>query len=304
MELRHLRYFLAVAEELSFRRAAERLHLTQPSLSEQIRQLEAEIGARLLDRDTHRVSLTPAGRNFMDNARRILHEAEDAGRMARRIAQGEAGQFSIGFVASLGHGLLPGILRAYREKYPDVELRLTEMDTTQQIEALHAHQLDLGFVGLGLASKEITDLELATIREERLVAVLPQDHPLIAHGRHGTKPLPLSALAKERFLLGSRQNAPVYNPWLIVLCQQAGFQPHVVQEIGQPVTVLNYVAAGLGITILPAQFSRLSTVGVSFIPLARPVPRYRYCAAWSPKNKHSALVHFIEIAKQVARKLK
>jgi len=304
MELRHIRYFLAVAEELSFRRAAERINITQPSLSEQIRQLEAEIGARLLERDTHRVSLTAAGRAFVANSHRILREVEDGTRVARRIAQGEAGQLSIGFVASLGHGLLPSILRAYREKFPDIELRLAEMDTTQQIEALNAHQLDLGFIGLGLPSEEIADLQLDTIREERLVGVLPQDHPLVAKGRYRTKPLPLSALAKERFLLGARQSAPVYNPWLIVLCQQAGFQPHVVQEVGQPVTVLNYVAAGLGVTILPAQFSRLFTVGVRFIPLARPVPRYRYCAAWSPQNQHTALLHFKEVAQQVARKLK
>lgn len=178
------------------------------------------------------------------------------------------------------------------------------MDTTQQIVALNAHQLDLGFIGLGLPSKEIGDLQLATIREERLVAVLPQDHPLVTTKRYLTKALPLAALAKERFLLGARLSAPVYNPWLIVLCQQAGFQPHVVQEIGQPVTVLNYVAAGLGVTILPAQFSRLSTVGIRFIPLARPVPHYRYCAAWSPKNKHSALIHFMETAQKVAQKLR
>lgn len=304
MELRHIRYFTAVAEELSFRKAAERLNVTQPSLSEQIRQLEAEIGARLLDRDTHHVALTAAGRSFLESAAKILREAEDGSRTARRIAQGETGQLSIGFVASLGHGLLPGILRAYREKFPDVELRLAEMETTQQIEALNAKQLDLGFVGLGMPSKEITDLELLTIREEKLVAVVPQDHPLATSVRYRKKALPLAALAKERLLLGARQNASLYNPWLIVLCQQAGFQPHVVQEIGQPVTVLNYVAAGLGVTILPAQFSRLPTVGVRFLPLAKPVPSYRYCATWSSQNKHSALSHFIEIARQVARKLK
>jgi DNA-binding transcriptional LysR family regulator len=301
MELRHIRYFVAVAEELSFRRAAQRINVTQPSLSEQIRQLEAEIGARLLDRDTHHVALTPAGRNFLESCRRILREAEDGMRVARRLSKGEAGQLSIGFVASLGHGLLPGILRAYREKFPDVELRLTEMDTTPQIEALNARQLDLGFVGLGLPTEEISDLELVTIREEKLMAVLPQDHPLANKGR---TTLPLAALAKEQFIFGARQTASFYNPWLIVLCQQAGFQPHVVQEFGQPVTVLNYVAAGLGVTILPAQFSRMSTVGVKFIPLARPAPSYRYCATWSPENKHSALGHFIEIARKVARKMK
>ncbi|MEZ0299865.1 MAG: LysR substrate-binding domain-containing protein [Candidatus Methylacidiphilales bacterium] len=317
MELRHLRYFVAVAEELSFRRAAERINVTQPSLSEQVRQLEGEIGARLLERDTHHVSLTAAGRSFLESCRRVLREVEDGTRMANRIARGEAGRLSIGFVASLGHALLPAVLRAYREKFPDVELQLHELDTTQQIDALNAHQLDIGFIGLGLPTQEITDLQLDTLREEPLVAVLPKGHALLRHAeraesepgandrsRRRIEMLPLSALAKERFLLGARHNAPVYNPWLIVLCQQAGFQPHIVQEAGQPVTVLNYVAAGLGVTILPAQFSRLYSVGLRFIPLAPPVPKYRYCAAWSPQNTHSALVHFRETAQIVARRMK
>ncbi len=296
-----MRYFVAVAEELNFRRAAERIHLTQPSLSAQIRQLEEEIGARLLDRNTSRVLLTPAGSRFLEDSRRILHDAQDSIRMAQSIAGGKAGQLSIGFVSSLGHGLLPSVLRAYRRRFPKVELRLTEMDTTQQIEALNAHRLDLGFIGLGLPSDGINDLQMTTVCEESLVAVLPQDHPLASRKGRPVKTIKLSALAKEQFILAARQSAPIYNPWLVVLCQQAGFQPHIAREVGQPVTVLNYVAAGLGITVLPAQFKHLSTVGVSFIPLASPVPRYRYCAAWSPKNPHSALNHFVEIAKEVGR---
>lgn len=303
MELRHLRYFVAVAEELNFRRAAEKVHVTQPSLSAQIRQLEEEIGARLLERDTHRVALTPAGRNFLEGCRGVLRDVEDCTRSTQRIARGEAGQLSIGFVASLGHGLLPGVLRTFRQKFPGIELRLVEMDTTQQIDALTARRLDLGFIGLGLPT-EISNLQLATVAEERLVVVLPQDHPLAPKGRGTPRPLPLSALAGEPFLLAARQSAPLYNPWLLVLCQQAGFQPNVVQEAGQPVTVLNYVAAGLGITILPAQFGRLSTVGVSVVPLSRQVPSYRYCAAWIPENEHPALANFVAAAKAAGRALK
>lgn len=300
MELRHLRYFEAVAEELNFRRAAQRLNVTQPSLSMQIRQLEEEMEARLLERDTHRVSLTPAGRHFLEDCRRILRDAADSTRNAQRISRGETGQLSIGFVASLGHGLLPRVLSAYRKKFPGVELRLTEMDTTQQIEALIARRLDLGFVGLGLPA-ESSDLQLTLVAEEKLVAVLPQDHPLAQRGGRPAKSIRLRALSGEKFLLSARQNAPIYNPWIIALCQQAGFQPHEVQELGQPVTVLNYVAAGLGVTVLPAQFSRFSTVGVSFVPLTAPAPTYRYYAAWSPKNQHSALHHFVEIAREKAR---
>jgi len=295
MELRHLRYFEAVAEELSFRRAALRLNVTQPSLSTQIRQLEEQVGARLLERDTQRVSLTPAGRQFLEDCRRILRDADESARRAARVFRGEIGHVSIGFVASLGHGLLPSVLCAYRRRFPEVDLRLAEMDTTQQIDALTARRLDLGFIGLGLP-KETSDLRLALVAEEKLVAVLPQDHPL---GRKD-KTLRLRALAGERFLLGARQNAPIYNPWVIALCQQAGFQPCDVQETGQPVTVLNYVAAGLGVTLLPAQFSRLPTVGVRFVPLAKPAPVYRYYAAWSPRNETTALLQFLKVAREVS----
>jgi len=249
MELRHARYFVAVAEELNFRRAAERLHLAQPSLSTQIRLLEEDVGVQLLERDSHKV------------------------------------------------GLLPSVLRLFRQRFPDVQLLLSEMDSTAQIEQIAGNRIDLGLIGLGLP-KDIPELEIVVVAEERLVAAIPQDHPL---ARKSHKSIPLRTLADERFLLGSRVNAPVFNPWIIVLCQQAGFQPNVVQESGQPMTVLNYVAAGLGVTILPAQFSRLVTAGVCFIPLARPTPGYRYCAARMRSNRNPAVANFIRITREVGK---
>jgi len=304
MELRHLRYFLAVAEELNFRRAAARLHLAQPPLSTQVRQLEEELGVRLLERDSHRVALTAAGQVFLENCRRILRDTDDAVDAARRAARGETGRLAIGFVASLSQGVLPAVLRAYRQRYPDVLLTLAEMDSSQQIEALAARRLDLGFVGLGLP-RETPDLEMTVVAEERLVAALPQEHPLVRRPR---KTLPLRLLANERFYLASRTNAPIFNPWLIVLCQQAGFQPNVVLETDRPATLLSYVAAGFGVTILPAQFSRLVTPGVVFVPLARPVPGYRYCAAWRRESamhpRMPVLERFIAVAREVAGKRK
>ena len=295
MELRHARYFVTVSEELNFRRAAERLHLAQPSLSTQIRLLEEDVGVQLLERDSHKVELTPAGRSFLEGCRRLLQDAEDCGRTARRIARGESIPLSLGFVPSLAHGFLPRVLRLFRQRFPDMQLFLTEMDSTAQIEQIAGHRIDLGFIGLGLP-KDIPELEIVAVAEERLVAAIPQDHPLAHKSR---KAIPLKALANERFLLGSRVNAPVFNPWIIVLCQQAGFQPHVVQESGQPITVLNYVAAGLGVTIVPEQFSRLVTAGLRFIPLARPTPRYRYCAARMRNNRNPVVEYFIQIAREV-----
>jgi DNA-binding transcriptional LysR family regulator len=297
MELRHARYFVAVAEELNFRRAAVRLHLTQPSLSTQIRLLEEDVGVQLLARDSHKVELTPAGRSFLEGCRRLLQDVDNYGRTARRVARGESVPLSVGFVPSLAHGLLPRVLRLFRQRFPDVQLFLSEMDSTAQIEQIAENRIDLGLIGLGLP-KDIPELEIIAVAEERLVAALPQDHPLAQKPR---KSISLKALADEHFLLGSRLNAPVFNPWIIVLCQQAGFQPHVVQESGQPITVLNYVAAGLGVTIVPEQFSRLISAGVCFIPLARPTPRYRYCAARMRKNRNPVVEHFIQIAREVGQ---
>lgn len=302
MELRHLRYFLAVADELSFRGAAEKLHVAQPSLSSQIRLLEEEIQVRLLERDTHRVTLTAAGRSFLESCRRTLRAIDDDTRTAQSIAHGEAGRISIGFVASLGLGLLPGILRDYGRRFPKIDIELTEMGSSEQIKALHEHRLDLGLIGLGLTSEEISDLSVATVVEENLYAFVPQDHPLDKAARRATKPMSLSKLAKESFLFAARSSAPVFNPWLVVLCHEAGFQPHIRQEAGEPITVLNYIAAGLGVTILPAQFCRLQMAGVACIPLASPVPSYRYCAAWSPQNKHPAVPHLVQVAQQAARR--
>lgn len=295
MELRHLRYFVAVAEELNFRRAADRVHISQPSLSTQIRQLEESIGAPLLNRSTHHVSLTPAGRSFLEDCQRILRDTQDSARSAQRIGRGEAGQLSIGYVGSLGYGVLPAMLRAYRASYPDVNLRLVEMDTTAQIQALTDGQLDLGFVGLGLAT-QASELELELAAEEKLVAILPDSHPL---ARRTTLRLP--ELSREKLYLSARENAPIYNPWVLALCQQAGFQPPQVCEVDQLITVLNYVAAGLGVSIVPAQYGRLFTIGVRYVSLNSPTPRYRYYTAWRPQNQHPAVRHFVEIVRQNAK---
>lgn len=300
MELRHIRYFVAVAEELNFRRAAERIHISQPSLSAQIRQLEKEIGAKLLNRDTHQVSMTAAGEYFLESSRRILRDSEDTIHIAQRIGSGEIGKLTIGFVGSLGHDLMPRILRAFHHDYPEVELNLLEMDTTDQIKELNARALDVGLMGLGLP-EATPDLQLALIDEEPLMAALPENHPLL---ENNPTSIAVSALAEESFYLADRDSAPLYNPWIFVLCQQAGFTPHVIKETGANIVVLGYIAAGLGVTILPAQFARTATTGVRFVPLIPPVAAYRYYIAWPSENPHTALAQFVKTAKKVAGKLK
>jgi len=298
MELRHLRYFVAVAEELNFRRAAERIHISQPSLSAQIRQLEKEIGAQLLNRDTHQVSMTAAGEYFLESSRRLLNDSEDTINTAQRISSGEIGKLTVGFIDSLGHDLVPRILHAFHQNFPEVELNLQQMDTTDQIRELSARALDVGFLGLGLP-EATPDLQLALIDEEPLMAALPEGHLLL---QDNPKSISVSALADENFYLADRQSAPLYNPWILVLCQQAGFTPNVIKETGAHVVVLGYIAAGLGVTILPAQFARMATAGVRFIPLVPPVAAYRYYIAWPSKNPHVAAAHFVKTARHVAKR--
>jgi DNA-binding transcriptional LysR family regulator len=297
MELRHIRYFVAVAEELNFRRAAERIHVSQPSLSAQIRQLEKEIGAKLLNRNTHQVSLTAAGHYFLESCRQILRDSEDAIHTTHRISTGRIGHLSIGFVGSLGNDLLPRILRVFHGKFPEVKLNLLEMDTSEQIKQLNARALDAGLMGLGLPAST-PDLQLTLIDEEPLMAVLPENHRLL---QKNPASLPVSALAEEYFYLAERESAPLYNPWIFVLCQQAGFTPRIIQEKGRHAAVLCYIAAGLGVTILPAQFAGTAVTGVRFIPLKPPAPAYRYYLAWPSKNPPVALAQFVKTAKAVAK---
>ena len=294
MELRHLRYFTAVAEELNFRRAADRLHVAQPALSAQIRQLEAELGARLFDRDRHHVALTAAGKVFLEHGRHVLRAAGEAVRAAGRAARGETGRLSIGFIAQLSYEWLPKVLRSFRQQYADVEITLTELTPTRQIEELVARRLDLGIIGLGLPEAH-PELEVAIMSEEPLVVALPLDHPLASRRK-----LALRELAKEKFIFTARADAPAFSPWLLALCSHAGFEPRVSLETDRSPSALNYVAAGFGVAIFPAQIGRLAMPAVRFVPLDKATPKYQLCAAWRHDNRTPALGRFLAAARNVA----
>ncbi len=293
MELRHLRYFTAVAEELNFRRAAERLHVAQPALSAQVRQLEEELGARLLDRDRHHVALTAAGKVFLEHGRHVLRAAGEAVRAAGRAARGETGRLSIGFIAQLSYEWLPNVLRSFRRQFADVEITLTELTPTRQIEELVARRLDLGIIGLGLPDPH-EELEVAVMSEEPLVVALPGDHPLA-----GRKTLSLKELAKEKFIFTARADAPAFSPWLMALCYRAGFEPSVALEADRSPSALNYVAAGFGVAIFPAQIGRLAMPSIRFVPLDQTTPPYQLCAAWRRDNRTPALERFLTTARCV-----
>lgn len=258
MELRHLRYFVAVAEALHFRRAAEKLGIQQPPLSMQIRQLEAEIGAPLLRRAQRRVELTDAGRSFLEDARAILAQAQAAAGRARRAALGEHGRLRVGMINSAPfHPLILRILREYRERYPAVSMTLEEASTPELAERIRAQALDLAFVrplldeAPGLSSEHLFD--------ESLVLALPQHHPLAKRKR-----VPLAALSLEPFVLFSRPVGSGLYDQIVSACHRAGFSPRVTQEASQVTSIVNLVAAGLGVSVVPSSMRKIHSEGIVF----------------------------------------
>ncbi|BAC90927.1 LysR family transcriptional regulator [Gloeobacter violaceus] len=292
MEFHHLRYFVAVAEELHFGRAAQRLHITQPALSKQIRSLEAELGLQLFSRTQRRVQLTRAGLVFLEQARQLLHQADAALQLARRTARGETGQLSLGFTASALQSVLPRIVRVFRERYPAVELSMTELCTEDQVEALLGHRVDVAFLHPPMRSPAV---QLQPLGEENFVAVFAEDHPLLACGR-----ISLRALADEAFIIHPRQEGPVLYDQFFELCARMGFRPKVVREVTTHQNRIGLVAAGMGITFLPESLQGQAGAGVACRPLADAAARLVLAAAWHQDNTSPILGHFLTVAKAVA----
>ncbi|HEX8392096.1 MAG TPA: LysR family transcriptional regulator [Longimicrobium sp.] len=258
IELRHLRYFIAVAEELHFGRAAVRLGMAQPPLSQQIARLERLVGHALFERRP-RVVLTEAGRVLLTASRRLLLQVEQGVDAARRAGSGEGGVLTVGFAASTMLTVLPGVLRDYRDRHPAVDLRLREMSTAAQADALKAGLIDVGFMREPAADAAIR-AEPAV--REPFVAALPPGHALAGHAT-----LPLERLADEPFVLFPRRVAPTLYDQVIVLCRAAGFHPRQVQEAQEWLTIVGLVDAGLGVSLVPASFQRLRWGGVAYVVL-------------------------------------
>jgi DNA-binding transcriptional LysR family regulator len=262
MELRHLRYFVAVAEEGHITRAAERLGIQQPPLSQQIQALERELDAQLFRRKPRGVELTPAGRALFDEARAILARTEEAIAATKRAAQGEAGRIGIGFTSSASfHPFVPRAIRAFREGHPLVALALEESGTTELVAALRSQAIDAAFVRSPVG--ESADLMVRPLLEEQMVAALPSGHRLSS----AIEPLPLAALANETFILYRRPVGPGLHDAIIAACDRAGFSPQIGQEAPRMLSTLSLVAAGLGVTVVPASMSRLEAEGVAYRPL-------------------------------------
>jgi len=261
VELRHLRYFRAVAEELHFGRAAERLLIAQPPLSQQIRQLERELGVTLLTRSTRNVELTSAGQVFLTRAIEILAAVDDAGEQARRIAGGVEGRLVIGCVGSATYSLLPRLVRALRKSLPNVDLSVRgEMLAPAQLLALHAGEIDIGLLRPPVVDP---DIAVEVIRTDRLLVALPAEHRLTVQEDIATVDL-----RDEDFISHAGRGRSRMGALLTTLCAEAGFAPRIQHEVEETSTLVTLVAAGLGVAVVPEPTSELDIAGVSYRPLA------------------------------------
>lgn len=288
MELRHLRYFVAVAEELHFRRAAQRLGIAQPPLSQQIRRLEEELGVTLLHRTKRRVALTEAGSIFLDGARQTLEQAAGAARMAQRAKRGEIGRLAVGF-AGPGNWL-PRVLRPFRARHPGIELTLHQLTTARQVEALQARRLDVGLLRPPLTGGQ--GLSLETVAREAIIAALPRGHRL-----ERRRAVPLKELKDDPFVLFPRPEGPGFYDQLLSLCHSAGFSPQVVQEATDMRTIVNLVAGAIGVSLVPSPSDDLRLAGVVYRPLQGATSWTELALAWRHGDDRPALQAFLGVVR-------
>jgi DNA-binding transcriptional LysR family regulator len=288
VEIRHLRYFVAVAEERHFGRAADRLHMAQPPLSQQIRRLEAELGVQLLRRTTRRVELTPGGELLLDRARGILAAVDLAAEDCRRAAAGEVGRLSVGFTGSTTYALLPVVAKALRDGIPGVELALHgEMTTPAQTEGLLDRTLDLGLLRPPVRTHELT---VEVIRSEPLIAALPSGHRLADASEVEPR-----ELAEEPFVVYDPRLRTVLQGLIEEFCAEHGFQPRITQRVTETSTLVSFVAAGVGVSLVPASVSAMSVAGAVYRPLAGAGRRLQIAIAWRRDDDSPLLAHALEI---------
>lgn len=297
MDLRQLRQFVAVAEERSFRRAAERLHVSQPPLSVAVQRLEAEVGATLLDRTRHHVRLTVAGEAFLREARRTLAHAQLSVEIAQRAAAGKLGTLRLSFVPSAALGVVPQLLRAFREDYPDVKLVLTGDTTAHQMAALLSGATDVGIVVPPL--HDAGDFRVQPYCEQELMLAVPDTHALAQQQR-----VQLRDLASENFVGFPFKEGPGFESVVMAACQDCGFIPHFVEVASQMQTILALVGGGIGIALVPQAMQAVQTEHVTYLQVRRrhgPV-KYQLGLAFRPSNNNPALAAFISMAHRLRRR--
>ena len=295
MELRHLRYFVAVADERSFTRAAEKLGIAQPPLSQQIQSLEKELDVILFDRTKRPLQLTSAGQAFLEASRSTIANLEQSIQRTQRIHLEELNCLTIGFTSSIANGVLPNILRTFRQHYPEIKLILWEENSAFQIERLRDHQTDVVFVYQNHDLTKANDLKMMPLSQEMLVVVLPQNHPLAVQSQ-----ISLTDLANEEFIMPRTLVVSALPEQIADLCKEAGFKPNVVQEATFMVTILGLVAGEVGISILPSSVQNLQRQGVVYRPIQEKTPVNQLIAVWRDADTSTILEQFLTIAKTVS----
>lgn len=300
MELRHLRYFVAVAEEQHVTRAAERLGMQQPPLSQQIKALERELDVRLFRRKSRGIELTEAGRALLDDARAILARVGHATETARRIGRGEQGRLCVGLTPTGPfHPFVPSVIRAFRDAFPLVSLTLEECLRTELLDRFGTGRLDVAF--LRTPGTDLEGLVIYPLLEEPMVVALPSRHPL-AQGDDGALALP--GLADETFIVYAREHGPAIYEATMAACLGAGFRPRLGQEAPRITVALSLVAAGLGISLVPASMRRMAMDGVAYRPLAEAAPPKAFLTLASRRDDASPVVrHFLALVRREARRL-
>ena len=297
MELRHLRYFVSVAEALSFTKAAAKLHTAQPSLTRQIKNLEEELGVRLLNRTKQQVTLTDEGRSFLVDAKRLLALAAETIESVRRLHSGEVCALNIGYVSNLFHDLLPRTLTTFQQSFPAISVNLFDLSCGDQFHALEDGKLDLGFVGLHQPIAR-RGLEFRSIASYKTVVALPEDNPLV-----GKATVELKALEPMFFIGMSEASYPGYRDWLVSNCQRAGFAPKVLQDVELERTMIHAVGSGLGVALVPDQLKNLEHNNVVFRPL-EPSVVTEGCVAWRHENSSAALKAYVEIVEKIGHSIR
>jgi len=296
MELRHLRYFVALAEELNFTRAAKKLRLAQPSLTWQIHNLEGELGVRLLDRTKNQVSLTEEGISFLVDARRLVALSEESMKAVQRFSRGESGQLNLGYLFKFNFDLLPSTLATFYQRCPGIEVNLFDMLPAEQLGALETRKIDLGFVGLrpSAANKGKAELAWECVARHDVVVVLPAHHPLAKKSA-----ITFTDLKLLFFVAMAETTHPGFREWLSGICQQAGFTPRILQEVDLETGLMSFVAEGLGVTLACDQIKKLPHPGVVFRPLAG-AAKTDYWIAWNHENRSKVLGQYVDIVKKEA----
>ncbi|MEG4342797.1 LysR family transcriptional regulator [Microcoleus sp. A003_D6] len=290
MELRHLRYFIAVAEELNFTRAAEKLHIAQPPLSQQIQHLEAELGFQLFRRTKRTVALTEAGQVFFEESQKIMQQVDRAIQLGRQTSRGELGQLTIGFVSSASHNVVPAILQAFRTLHPAVKLELREMTTNEQLQRLREGQIDIGFIRPPVEEEINSEI----VFREVLIVALPQTHPMADRAN-----VQLRQLSTEPFILFPRSLAPGLYDRIVSFCQQAGFSPIAAQEAIQMQTIVSLVAAEMGVAIVPESMQNFQRLGVVYKPIQEISPIVSIALIWG-LNPTPAVLRFLQTARDLS----